>query len=100
MTYNLTCVTAAADPGVVASCANTATDGVLGTALCVGVFFILLFGLKRGGWEVDASILASSFTAFIIAGIAAFGKWVHPIVPLAFLVILAFTGLYMRLGRS
>lgn len=99
MTYNLTCLTAAADPGVVASCANSSTEGILFAGLSIALFFIFTFALIRRGWEADASILSASFACFVLTGFLAFGGLVHIIVPLGYLALLAFTGLYMKLNR-
>jgi uncharacterized BrkB/YihY/UPF0761 family membrane protein len=100
MTYNMTCVQAAADPGVIATCANAATNGTLFTGLSVALFFIFLFALRRQQWPVDDSILAAAFACFILTGVLAFGKYVNVFVPLAYLAIMAFDGLYLWVSRN
>lgn len=101
MTYNLTALAAADDWGEIALVANAATEGTLFTGLSVALFFVFLMSLKKGGgWPVDDSILASSFACFILTGVLSYGGFINIIIPLAYLAILAFTGLYVWATRN
>lgn len=101
MTYNMTALIEADDWGDIALAANAATDGVLFTGLSIALFFVFLMGLKKGGgWGIDESILASSFACFILTAVLSYGGFINIIVPLAYLAILAFTGLYVWATRN
>lgn len=100
MTYNMTCIQNATSPGVLAACSNTATDGLLFGGLSVALFIILLIGLRRGGYPVEDTVLVSSFALFIITAIMAYGKFLNIYYPLAYLIILAFTGLYVWVSKN
>lgn len=101
MTYNMTALIEADDWGDIALAANAATDGVLFTGLSIALFFVFLMSLKKGGgWGIDESILASSFACFILTAVLAYGGYVNIIVPLGYLAILAFTGLYVWATRN
>lgn len=98
--YNITCVQDAADPAVIASCANTATDGVLFGGLSIAVFFIMLLALRKGGgWQFDESLVASSFSMFVLTSVLAYGDFVAVVYPLGFLALLSFSGLYLFMTR-
>lgn len=99
--YDLTCLTNATDWGVMAGCANTATEGTLFGGISIALFFVLLIGLRRGGgWNMDDALLVSSFALFILTGILSYGGFVNIIFPLGFLALLAFTGLYVWASRN
>lgn len=101
MTYNMTALQQANDWGDIALAANSATDGVLFGGLSIALFFVFIVSLKKGGgWGIDESILASSFACFVLTAVLAYGGYVNVIFPLAYLAILAFTGLYVWATRN
>jgi hypothetical protein len=101
MSYNLSGLQNATDWGDIALAANNATSGMLFGGLSIALFFIMLISLKRGGgWGIDESLLASSFSCFILTATLSFGGYLTVYIPLVYLAILAFTGLYVWTTRN
>jgi hypothetical protein len=101
MTYNMTCLYDAANWGGIATCANTATEGNMFGGLTVGLFFVFLLALRKGGgWGVEESVLASGFSLFVLSGVLAYGGFVNIMYPLGYLIITAFMGLYVWASRG
>jgi len=73
--------------------ANTVTDNLFFGFVIIGLFFIMLFILKR--WEFDKALLSSSFACFILSIILVYGGFLSIMFALVFLIIFAFTGFYM-----
>ena len=92
--YNTTNLTSAVDMGDLAGYANTSSEGILFAMGLVVVFFIMLLSLKSNN-DFDDALIVSSFISFVFGGILTYGKFIHIIFPLAFLIITAFTGLLM-----
>lgn len=91
--YNLTNLTGVEKASDLVSFGNEVTGGLLVGLLCVGLFFVFLFRLKR--WDFDEALLVSSFIVFVISGLLAFGGFVQLYYPLVFLALCAFTAFYM-----
>lgn len=91
--YNLTNLTTAQNIGDVTLTANNYSQGFLFGGALVAVFFIMLMGLLR--WGFDTALIVSSWTCFILGIILSFGGFVTITLPLAFLAIAAFTTLFL-----
>ena len=77
--------------------ANDSTNGILFGMFMMGVFFIMLFVLKRYGFA--EAFVSSSFCCFIMTVILAYGNFVNLIFPLTFLAATAFGALYLYMQR-
>lgn len=97
--YNLSLLTEAANVGGVATAANTYSDGILFGMGSLVFFFIMMLALKRSN-EFDEALLVSCLISFIISSIMVFGDFVNIIFPLAYLILTAFTALYMWAVKS
>lgn len=95
MTYNISQLQAADSIADIFVYANTATGTILLNLFVMAVFFVLLFRLMGHGF---AKALASSgFACFIIAAALAYGGFIPILLPLFFLALTAFSGLYLYL---
>ena len=92
--YNLTNLTNAVDMGDLASYSNTASEGILFGLGTIIIFFLMLLSLKVNN-DFDDALIVSSFICFVLASILTFGKYIHIIFPLGFLILSALTGLLM-----
>lgn len=68
--------------------ANTSTNNMFGTMLCIAVFFITMMSLLRYGWR-EASVIAG-FLTFLISLVLAFGGFVSLYLALSFIAITIF----------
>ena len=91
--YNISGLTGALNIGEVALFANTASNGILFGFFFIGIFFIMMFSFK--GFEFGKSILTASFICFLLSAIAVYGGFLNIIFPLAFLIMMALSGLYV-----
>ena len=73
--------------------ANTSANALLFGLIMIGIFFILLYLLKR--WGFAEALLSSSFACFVLSGFLVYIKLLNFYFLLAFLIILALTGLYV-----
>lgn len=101
-TYNITALSNVDNLAELFLYANNSTgaatgEGILFGLISIALFFIMLFVLKR--WEFDKALLTSSFSMFILTLILSFAKLVTFYFPLAFLIIMAFTGMYMYISE-
>lgn len=78
--------------------ANTATGDILLVLLVMAVFFVMLMVLKK--WEFEKGLLVSSFVCFMISIMLVYGHLIQLVWALVFLVIAAFTALYMTLSKG
>lgn len=97
MAHNLTTLYAAETGSDLVIFANSVTGGVLFGGLTIALFVIMLYVLKR--FDFDGALVASSFSCFIISGIATYGGLLNIMYPLTFLAILAFSGLFLWLSN-
>lgn len=98
MGYNITCIKAARGIGELALCANNSTGGILFGFGLLAFTIILLFAMKR--YEFDNGMLAVSWLMFLISGILAYGGFLPILFPLGFLVVAAFTSLYIFTAKN
>lgn len=97
--YNISKLTDSANVGGIATASNSYSDGILFGMGSLVFYFIMLLALKRNS-DFDEALFVASFLSFIIAGIFTYGKYLNIIFPLAYLVITAFTGLYMWTSKN
>lgn len=95
--YNITRLKAALNSADIVSYANDSTEGVLMGFVLISIFFILLFIMRR--WDFDKSILAASFSCFILGLILTYVQWLNFMVMLFFLFVTALSGLYVYFSR-
>lgn len=95
--YNITQLQAADTVNELFVYANDVTGQVLMGLFMIAIFFIMLMVLKR--WDFDKALLSSSFSCFILATILSYGRLLNFMIPLLFLIIMAFTGFYMYMNR-
>lgn len=98
MTYNMTQLQNSYTISALFNYANNSTDGVLAIGLMIGIFFILLLILKR--FEFIQAIVTSSFLCFILSGILAYAGYMSIWGVLLFLIITAFSTLYMYVKKE
>lgn len=78
---------------------NNSTDGVLMIGFLIAIFFIMILVLKK--YDFDKALLVGSWSCFLVAAIGAAVKcgdgsvFLSPYIALVFLVIAAFTALYV-----
>ena len=98
-TMNITELSTSVSVTDVVCVANSATEGILIGGFLLAVFFIMLFVLKR--WDFDRAMLVSSWSCFLLASLASFmscrngDSLLSPYWALVFLILAAFTALYM-----
>ena len=96
--YNLTNLTLSVSPVDLITFANKVSGEVLFGGLMVAIFIVLLFGLKR--YDFGTSFLASSFACMILSTIGATTGMLTIMFPLAFLLMTAFSGLYLFIKKD
>lgn len=77
--------------------ANNAADQILLVLFVMAVFFIMLMVLKR--WDFDSALLVSSFVCFVISIMLVYAELIALLWALVFLIIAAFTALFMVFTR-
>jgi len=92
--YNLTNLTNGSGMGDVALFANNASDGILYGLGIIAIFFIIFMALKKSSDFAEA-LITSSFLCFIISGILVYGGFLNIIYVLVFLILTAFSALFM-----
>jgi len=97
MTYNLTLLHQSNTISGLFTTANSYTTGWLLGFLILAVFFIMLMALKK--WEFDDALMASSFVCFVLAAILVSAELLNLLWAIGFLVVAAFTGLYMYITK-
>lgn len=91
--YNLTNLTLAMNFGDVVVYANSVSSGYLFGMFSIGLFFIILMAFRRAPFA--ESLLTASFLSFVLAAIAGYAGLLNVIFALAYLILLALTGLYV-----
>ena len=91
--YNTTGIINATSTGGLVETANQATGGVLIGSFTVALFFIMLIITKRNTDFIN-SLLVSSFICFVISTVLLYGGFISLYYVLAYLGVLAFTGLF------
>ena len=95
MAYNITGIKAATTLLPLFQVANDeGTGGLLFYGFLLAIFFVMLMTLLRKNDFPDA-LLSSSFVCFFLGGLLAYAKLINILFPLGFLVLTAFTGLYV-----
>jgi len=97
VSYNITALSNVDSVGTLFQYANNSAGGVLFGIIIMAVFFIMLLVMKR--WEFDKALLSSSFACFILAMLLSFAGLLNFMFVLIFLVIMAFTALYVYINR-
>jgi len=92
MTYNVSGLYNATSISDITLYANSSTSGVLFGFFMIGIFFVMMFSLKR--WEFDDALLSSSFSCFLLSSVLAYGGYLNVVFPLAFLAMMALTAFY------
>lgn len=77
--------------------ANNSADQILLVLFVMAVFFIMLMVLKK--WDFDSALLVSSFVCFVISIMLVYAELIALIWALVFLIIAAFTALFMIFTR-
>jgi hypothetical protein len=93
MTYNLSILTNTTGVPDLAYAANVFSGNVLFSFFSIGIFFVLLFILKR--FDFDKALLASSFISFVLAAFLTYGGFLSIYFVVAYLAMAAFTALYI-----
>lgn len=79
---------------------NNAVDGVLFTGGMIVMFIIILMTLLRFEQPFENALAISSWVSFIFSVFFWFAKLLPTIIPLMFLMITAFTTLYLYSSRQ
>lgn len=93
MTYNLTDLQSQTQISGLFIYANNATDGVLIIGFMIAVFFVLFMVLKR--FEFTHALVTSAFLCFVISSLLAYAGFMSLYGVLFFLILTAFTTLYI-----
>lgn len=94
---NMTALQAATTIPDLANVANDSTNGILFGMFMIGVFFIMLFVLKKYGFA--EAFVSSSFSCFLLSAILAYGAFINLIFPLSFLAMTAFSLMLLYMQR-
>jgi len=97
-TYNLTALANSSGVIDLIEVTNDATGKVLFGFFMVAIFFVLLLGLKRYGF--DNAIAASSFACFILSVLLVFAELLNFIYVLGFFILMALTIFYMQMNKN
>jgi len=98
MSYNLTELKEAETFYDLTIYANTASEQILGGVFMFAIFFVFILLFKRFG--LDKAIAGSSFICLILSLYLSFAKLLSFYMIIVFLVILAFTGLYLYVNKT
>lgn len=97
VSYNMTALQNIDSIGELFVYADKSTGNILFSIIITAIFFIMLLVMKR--WEFDKALLSSSFGCFLLALILSYGGLLNFVFVLIFLIITAFTGLYVYINR-
>ena len=97
MTYNMTALAESDTIYKLVLYANDATGEILLVLFSMAIFFIMLMVLKK--WEFEKSLLVSSFISFLISIMLVYAELIQLVWALVFLVLAAFTALYMMMTK-
>ena len=97
MTYNMTALAESDTVYKLVLYANDATGEILLVLFSMAIFFIMLMVLKK--WEFEKSLLVSSFISFLISIMLVYAELIQLVWALVFLVLAAFTALYMMMTK-
>jgi len=95
MTYNLTQLANADTIYKLVVFSNNAANSMLLTLFVFALFFVLLLALKK--YDFAQGLLVSSFICFIVTALFVYAELVALIWALLFLIIAAFTALFMMM---
>lgn len=98
MAYNITNLTAATNVYKLVEYANWASGNVMMTFLLFAVFFVILLRLINTGFE--RAILTASSISFLFGLLLSYVNLVNLRIPLAFLIVLAFTLFYTVVAQK
>lgn len=96
--YNISDLTSATKVSEVVLFANSTSNGVLFGFGLISFFVIILIALIR--YDFDTVLLVDSFIMFILSGFLAYGGFVSIFFPLAFLLLMILSGLYVYMVRQ
>ena len=97
-TYNITGLTTAETVGDIVVYANTSIGGFLFGLFILALFFIMLMVMRR--YEFTDTLIASSFSCFIISTILSYGGFLNILFPIGFLTIMSLTALYVCMNNK
>lgn len=96
MTYNMTQLANADNVYKLMIFANESTNNILMMLFVLAFFFIMLMVMKK--YEFEKSLLVSSWISFVVSILLVYAQMLPLIWALVFLIIAAFTSLYMMLS--
>lgn len=96
--YNVTALQGAEWIGDLVVIANNATSGLLVGFTIIAIFIIGLLAMKK--YDIEDVIVADSFVCFILSAVAAYGAYTSYYFPLVFLIILAFSTLFIWMRKN
>lgn len=86
--YNLTNLMESETMSDIALASNELTNGRLFGFFIVAIFLVLLLALKR--YDFEDALITSSFICFILSAFLAVAEIVNFLIPLFFIILLAF----------
>jgi len=96
-TYNITGLTSAETITDIVVFANESTGSILFGLFVLAIFFIMLMVMRK--YEFTDTLLASSFSCFIISVLLAYGGLLNILFPIGFLTIMSLTALYVFMNK-
>lgn len=97
MSYNLTLVTQSANFVDFITVINNATEQVLFSGLMIGIFLIMILGLKR--YAIEQAVAAASWSCFLLSSFLSYAGLASFLFPLGFGIISALSALYLYKAR-
>lgn len=97
MAHNITLLKTSTNTAELFSYANFASDYTLFGALMIGIFFIMLYILKK--WPFEQGFVVSCLACFLLSSFLTYIKLLNFMFPLVFLILTGLSVLFIFVVR-